>query len=291
MEVKNKIILGTVQFGLNYGINNQSGKVNERDIGEIFNYAHKKNISTLDTADAYGDAINIIGNYHNQNKNEFKIITKFKSTHREIDNLENLVKNSIKQLNISKIFGYLYHSFDDFKKYNYTLQELIALRDKGFIQHIGVSIYTNEQFEELLKYDEIEIIQLPYNLLDNSNKRGELIQRAKALGKIIHVRSVFLQGLFFKDLKTLPDKLLPLKKDLQTIRNITTEYQINMAALALNYALSNPNIDGVLIGVDNLEQLKINIKVAKQPLNQEIIAAIDAIFIQETSLLNPSNWL
>jgi aryl-alcohol dehydrogenase-like predicted oxidoreductase len=286
----NKLILGTVQFGLNYGINNDNGKVDETSVTSILNHAYLNGINTLDTADAYGNATDRIGNYHRQSDYEFRVITKFKSGHSEIDAIKNVVQENLKRLEIPQVFGYLYHSFNDFKKYSGTLKELEELKKEGYIKHIGVSIYTNEQFEELLEYDAVEIIQLPYNLLDNANKRASLIKRAKDLGKIIHVRSVFLQGLFFKELETLPATLLPLKEDLQIIKDVVKNNKISMAELALNYVMSNPNIDGILVGVDSLEQLKMNIKAIEEPLPIAIKEAIDAISVQNIALLNPSNW-
>lgn len=285
-----KIILGTVQFGLNYGINNQSGKVSEEEVNQIFDYSFQNGVSILDTADAYGNATDLIGNYNKQSNNQFKIITKFKSGHSDIAALDKVVTDTLERLNISQIFGYLYHSFDDYKKYSDTLVLLEELKEKGYIKYIGVSIYTNEQFEELLEVETIEIIQLPYNLLDNINQRGDLMKRAKAKGKIIHIRSVFLQGLFFKSLDTLPDKLLPLKNDLQQLKTITIKYQMDMASLALNYVMSNPDIDGVLIGVDSLTQLQQNITAIQNPLPIPVKNIIDNIKVEDTYLLNPSNW-
>ena len=61
IERKNKIILGTAQFGMNYGINNSMGVPEDKDVSSILDYAHKNGINTLDTAIAYGNSEERLG--------------------------------------------------------------------------------------------------------------------------------------------------------------------------------------------------------------------------------------
>lgn len=286
-----KLILGTVQFGISYGINNMTGRIRQEDVFSILNYAQSAGIHLLDTADAYGNAVDLIGKYHATfSSNKFQVITKFKSLEHQETNIEYFVKDSLSRLDTTYLFGCLYHSFGDYLKYKKSPQHLLSLKTIGKIKYLGVSIYTNEQFCIALEDENIDIIQLPYNLLDNQVQRGELMREAKLRGKIIHVRSVFLQGLFFKDINLLPSYLLPLRECLQRLRDLSNIYKIGIAELALNYVANNPLIDGVLIGVDNLPQLKINIQSLGKPLSTEIIEAINSISVPDTNLLNPSNW-
>jgi len=290
LEQVKKLILGTVQFGLNYGIDNNNGKVKEDEVFEILKKAHIYGIRVLDTADAYGNAAELIGAFHRRSKIEFEIITKFKSEYNRLENLEDRIDITLEKLSVNSIFGYLYHSFDDFKKHIDVLEQLISLQEKKKIKHIGVSLYTNEELEDVLEEEYIKIIQLPYNLLDNKNKRGELLRIAKGKGKIIHTRSVFLQGLFFKDVEKLPYALNPLKNDLIKIQQLASNEAEKIAHLSLNYALSNQDIDGVLIGVDNIDQLNQNIKMANKKLSPKVTQEVNKIEVENISLLNPSNW-
>jgi len=89
-ELASKLILGTAQFGLKYGINNQNGKPKEADSHEVMGEAHKLGIRSLDTADVYGDAQEIIARYPHP-KDVFKILSKV-----SIDQDKNL-QNSIKK--------------------------------------------------------------------------------------------------------------------------------------------------------------------------------------------------
>ena len=287
----NKLILGTVQFGLNYGINNEKGKPQKNKVFEILDCAYRNEICLLDTADAYGNAVDIIGDYHRETSQLFDIITKFKIDKNEKVNLTEKINSSLKRLAVDSFWGYLYHSFNDYKNHPEVLKELIAARENGLIKHIGVSIYSNDELLLAAEDKHIDIIQLPYNLLDNNKQRGNLIAIAKANNKIIHTRSAFLQGLFFKDTSTFPEKLSPLISDVKNIKQLTEHHNLDIATLALKYATTNQNIDNVLIGVDSPEQLVSNIQaVTAKNLPSEVIHQIDSIAVSDIALLNPSNW-
>jgi aryl-alcohol dehydrogenase-like predicted oxidoreductase len=133
------------------------------------------------------------------------------------------------------------------------------------------------------------LIQIPYNLLDNSNKRNEILIKAKQKGIEVHTRSAFLQGLFFKNTSELANKIKPLGSYLNSLNDLCDEgYKMN--DLALNYVCSQKNIDKVLIGVDNVNQLESNILSEKKNILKELIKKIESINVKETKLLNPSNW-
>jgi len=289
----NKLILGTVQFGLDYGINNKQGQVSERSIKEILDLAFENGINILDTAEGYGDSQERIGNYHKNSSNIFNIVTKFHaSTHIDASfDIKERVLSDISLLRVEKLYGYMFHSFSDFNKYFDVFKEdLFELKSKGFIHKIGVSVYTNAELEKILETKEIEIIQLPYNLLDNDKLRGKSIRKAKEKGIEIHTRSAFLQGLFFKPVSSLSGNLLGLKDDINNINRLGESHKIKMASCALNYPVSKSYIDKVLIGVDSLEQLKNNIKATENDFDKSIYEKIDCIQIKNTKLLNPSNW-
>ena len=155
---------------------------------------------------------------------------------------------------------------------------------------MGVSIYTNEELEDLLKYDDIDIVQLPFNLLDNSKQRASILKKSKDKGIEIHTRSAFLQGLFFKELNTIPKKISALTSSLKEIKEIAKSYKLEIANLALNYVYQQDFIDNVLIGVDTVDQLNENLKQIETPVSMEIIRRIDEIDTDEKAFLNPSNW-
>lgn len=282
-----KLILGTVQFGLDYGINNSIGKPNIGEIHKILDFAISSGIEILDTADAYGNASEIIGSYFNEKGSVFKVNTKFKGGDKSL--VEQL-QGSLSVLNLAQVDTYFFHSFEDFKSNKAYLTELVLLKESGLIRNIGLSVYDNLEFEKAIITKEIDVIQFPFNLLDNFHQRGQLIKLAKFKGKQLQIRSAFLQGLFFKNLDGLSSTLSPLRPYLIEIKKIAKELGVEMEHLALSYALQQPEIDYVIIGVDNLEQLQRNIKLIKIPISNEIIETINKINVKETKLLYPKNW-
>lgn len=282
-----KLILGTVQFGLDYGINNSKGKPSEKDVFDILEIASKQKIESLDTADSYGDAIDQIGRYHQQRKYRFKILSKFKGVSQ--GELFDQAENSLNKLHIPHFEVYSYHSFADYLDHPFLKDELLSLKNKGLIRKTGISVYTNSELRQVIMDKGIDVIQLPYNLLDNQNIRGQSIDQAKRNNKEIHVRTVFLQGLLFIDVRSIPEKLMPLKPYIQKIRSYCENNSINLQSLALSYAVYNKLIDHVLIGVDTADQLLKNIEsVADLKSSFEYIDR--HINVEEIELLNPVNW-
>lgn len=288
---KKKLILGTVQFGLNYGINNTKGKPSEDAITEILNTAYTSGIHILDTAEAYGDSQERIGKYHKKGIHQFDVITKFSASVKTLPkNISDRIQYNIQQLQVKQLYCYMFHSFNDFFTYfNDFKTELLQLKASGVLKNIGVSVYTNQEFEQVINTADIDIIQLPFNLLDNTNKRGELLKKAKKKGIEIHTRSAFLQGLFFKNTETLTGNLQELTPTLQKLQNLCSTKN-SMADIALNYVYQQETIDYVVIGVDTVAQLQTNLTAVTKNISEEIITTINRIDIEENTLLNPSNW-
>lgn len=283
-----KLILGTVQLGLNYGINNKQGKPSREEAFSILEEAQASGIKYLDTAAAYGDSEEIIGACHQKIGEQFSVLTKFHLKARE--DIGSMVGSTLKRLAITTIDTLFYHSYNDFIGSPNTLRELVLEVEKGRVKKIGVSVYTNQEIERLLDVKEVKVIQAPFNLLDNEQQRADIFKQVKQRGKEIHTRSVFLQGLFFKEPKSISGSLLPLRKDIERIKALANSAKITLENLALNYALSKSYIDRVLVGVDNVKQLRANLKAINTRLPQDVTNEIDQIGVEDISLLNPSTW-
>jgi aryl-alcohol dehydrogenase-like predicted oxidoreductase len=287
----NKLILGTVQFGLDYGINNSKGKPSLDTVFKILNKAWDNGIRILDTAEAYGTSQEVIGKYHKEfPKRKFKIISKLlpNSTIKP-EELKSHLKSNLDLLKIDNFYGYMFHSFDSYSN-NIELQnELVLAKAEGLIEKLGVSLHSNTQLKEVLQNDNFKLIQLPFNLFDNHSKRGELLIEAQNKGVEIHTRSVFLQGLFFKNHDNILSNLSGFIPFLEQINKIKLSHNLSTETLCLQYALQKPYINQVLIGVDNEAQLISNIKYAKQKIELPN-KVIDAINIENQLLLNPANW-
>ena len=288
--MKNKLVLGTVQMGLPYGVNNSVGKISFENSCQILSKAFDLGISTLDTAEAYGDAHRVIGEFHKANPEiKFDIITKIP---HEIDDLkiEERIKNYCHELHVDFLEVLLFHSFDSYQKNLHLLVALGNIKNQGLVKNIGVSVYTNDQIETLLMDDLVSVVQMPFNLLDNESIRGDLMQKLKDKGKKIHTRSAFLQGLLFTDTYSNNAIAQQLSQQLLEIRKLANEENISIASLALGYCVAQKNIDQVLIGVDSIEHLIDNVKAADFQIRKDVTENINAIRVENVDLLNPSLW-
>jgi aryl-alcohol dehydrogenase-like predicted oxidoreductase len=281
-----KITLGTVQFGINYGISNTHGVPSESELKSIFSVASELGIKQLDTAKAYGNSEERIGKLSNS---KFDIITKFPNLDSEKD-LEIALSESLHKLNVSSIYGYLAHNADVLIQKPSLWKVLLEAKKEGKIKKIGYSLYTPEQLERLLDLNCIpDLVQLPYSILDR--KFEKQLSILKQLGTEVHVRSVFLQGLYFMNPNKLPEKLQPLQDSLVELKNLCIENNVSVGEVALNYVISNPNIDKLVIGIETAEQLRENINlVTNWKSNNVLFSKIEAIEVKDKSLLNPVNW-
>lgn len=284
-----KIILGSVQFGKNYGISNVDGVPSDKELKGILDLAFEEGVKTIDCAEAYGNALDRIAQYHVQSGNRFNIISKLKS----LPNLNLAIEKVVAvldKMDIPAFEAILLHDVVGYLNNYHVIETLSEVKKKGLIKKIGVSIYTNEQLEFAIADKNVDIIQLPFNLLDNMSIRGELMTQAKDAGKTIHVRSVFLQGLFFRDIESLPLFFQNLAPELLQIAEIAAEYRMPIRTLALVYTLQNPLIDGVIIGVDSVSQLRENVIASSTSLQKECVNRINSIKVANPVLLNPSTW-
>lgn len=277
-NLSTKLVLGTVQFGCDYGINSV-GRPSEHQVGEILKECLNHGITMLDTSSAYGDSEKVLGR-EVPNKDEFRIISKYPKCSLPVDKK---FDNSLKDLRVKSLYGYLLHHFHIYAGYPEIWRDFIELKESGKVQNIGFSLYTVDELERILS-DGIpfDIVQIPYNIFDR--QFDPYLEKLNDMGVKVHVRSTFLQGLFFKNRETLPTTLLPMKKYLLELDEYAADRGLTVAEVALNSNLQNPYIDGVLIGVDNKEQLLDNISSIKE-------VSIDFNpNIKEKELLNPVNW-
>jgi aryl-alcohol dehydrogenase-like predicted oxidoreductase len=281
-----KLALGTVQFGLPYGINNLSGIPKDEELVSIFSFAKQSGINVLDTAQGYGNSEERIAILSND---EFSVISKFKQLaapfpfHKELE-------ESLKKLKKSSLYGYLAHDGDLLIKNPNWWEGLQLAKQQGLVKKIGYSLYSVNQLEKLLAKQMLpDIIQFPYNILD---RRFEtFFKELNSKGVEIHTRSVYLQGLFQMESSQVPNYLAPIQTYLKIVREIAKRNQLSIGQICLRFVINNPFINKAVIGVDNLSQLKENVSICQlDNLNEEIINELLSIEVKEKNLLNPVNW-
>ncbi len=302
-----KITLGTVQLGIKYGIANRTGKPTENESQKILQYAYHQGINMFDTAPAYGNSEEIIGNFirnipSNKSQKTPEIITKLSPFeilgNEDEDFIYRKVKNSVfeslNRLHLNKIPYFLLHHADDLHKLNGRIVEaLIRLRDEGYLNHIGVSIYNPDEVKLFLEKEELDVIQIPINILDHRLIKTGLLKQLHFKNKIILARSVFLQGLIFINPNELPDTLKIAAHHLYKLAEIANKTNLSIAQLSFCFIRDMKEISSIIMGVDNLDQLKENLNYLDLPplgekLKKEIFSAFTEV---EEKIVNPSKWV
>ena len=251
-----KLCLGTAQFGLNYGINNQKGKISHEEIFELLNYAHNNGISTIDTASAYGNSEAVLGETITRLNKNFKITSKY-PVNTEIRPFQ-WIDTSLERLKTEKVYGYLFHNFSIFREHPDYIDDFLKIKEEKKAEKTGFSLYYPSEAEYILKNNiPCDIIQIPYNIFDQ--RFACLFPDLKNKGIEIYARSVFLQGLFFIEPDKLDKRFDSVRKLIKKIHNTAKDNSVNIAALCLNFVNSNKNISYIIIGVDSVSNLEENI--------------------------------
>jgi len=282
-----KLSIGTAQFGLNYGVNNAYGKVSIQSIKEILEMAKEHGVRHIDTAPAYGVSEEVLGkSWPDSKNNSFAVTTKLPPG-IEPQVLVQTVKDSLKNLNMMNLYGLMFHRFEDFTKTTELVVPILkGLVEEGIVQRYGISIYHPSQLQWLMDNDLVPgIIQLPFSVLDRRFEKFFPILKKK-YNVEIHVRSIFLQGIYFmKD--NLPKHLMAFQVPNQKMLNFAEEINMPYAAFLLSFPFLNQFIDCVVIGFDSVSQFEEILS----NVSGVSLEALDFIYELENEwLLNPSNW-
>ena len=275
-----KLMLGTVQFGMDYGIANTSGKPDVATVKQILFEAFENGVNALDTAPEYGDSEEVIGKTMAELKlsDKFKIVTKIPKIPADCDPekfIESSLKTSLKRLQTEVIAAALIHIEDDCR----YLDVLKSMKQKGLICSAGVSLNTLA-CKDAAK--EADCLQIPASLLDH-----RFDHRFGKAGQHCFVRGAYLQGML----------LMPAEKIF--IREVAERKEklaaigIPMAELALRYLFGKPGSNSILTGVETLEQLRENLRISKlPPLPPEVIDAVEKIVFPalEETYVSPWMW-
>lgn len=283
-----KLALGTAQFGLDYGINNTRGKIPQEEACEILQFCLENEMCVLDTAYSYGKSEGVIGQFIREKNAKFQIISK--TSAENSSELEKCFLESSKRLNVKKIYGYLIHNFEAFKRETKIWDALKKFRRQGKVEKIGFSLYYPEEAEYLLKNQtEANLIQIPFSIFDQ--RFSDILPVLKQRGMEIHARSIFLQGLVFKEPDELDESFWVIKDKLLALQNICRAINIPLTALCINFTHLNPNIDRIVMGVDSLIQLRNNIDfLYHRKVIRQIYSKLKTLRIDNEDVIVPSRW-
>ena len=288
-KLKDKIIIGTAQFGLNYGIANSKGKMKTNEIKKIIKYARTNNIKNIDTAHAYGDSEQRLGNVGIKN---FNVIVKLPATNptQPYDQwVKKSIHSSFKKLKINKADTVLVHNAKFLlnpKMGKKIYEELKKFKNKNIINNIGVSIYSISDLKNIIKKFPMDVVLISLNIFDQRILNKKIINTLKRKNIKIYTRSTFLQGLLLMSKNKIPAKFNRWKKKFDMWFRELEDKKVSAYDACLDFVMKNKDVDKTLIGIDDFKQFKeifkdkpkININYKKFNSNKI------------NKLINPAKW-
>lgn len=291
-----KIGLGTVQFGLDYGVSNPGGITPATEVKNILTLAWKSGITILDTAACYGISEKVIGQSIPEGMS-FEIVTKTPIFNKDrIDKsdatrLKETFLQSLKRMKHTSIYGLLAHHANDLlvKGGPYLWQAMEDLKEKGLIKKIGISVYSPREIEELSVKYRPDLVQVPVNVFDQRMIQGGYLRHLKDLGIEIHSRSVFLQGLLLMSPEELSPYFNPIRPIVMQYHYAMQNQSISPLSAALGFVYQQQEIDYIIVGVNNQSHLEEIIKIVD---NIETLGNLDlsGYAVHDEAIINPSLW-
>tara|TARA_E500000178_G_scaffold344230_1_gene392132 strand:- start:9459 stop:10814 length:1356 start_codon:yes stop_codon:yes gene_type:complete len=251
-----KISLGTAQVGLDYGINNSKGMMNSKNLKAIINYSNLMGIRNIDTAFSYGESESKLGNVGVKN---FKITSKVPHVFSSQKNhIKKFLMTSLKRLKIKKLECLMIHDPYTLKNKGNLMKifnEMLKLKSINLIQKIGVSITDFSDLDFLIKNSPVDVIQVPFNILDQRIKKKFFLEKLEKKNIEIEVRSVFLQGLLFKKKSDIKKMFKKSKYNWDKLNFFFKYDKFSKFSYMLNYVYDQKFIKRIVVGFDDVRQL------------------------------------
>lgn len=278
-----KLVLGSVQFGMHYGISNQHGSPEDIELEKLLRAAKEAGIACIDTAAAYGKAEERLGKY----ASDFELITKLKSG-TTAQNLQSNFEESLRRLKRSSVKALMFHDFNDWRANPELWLELKKLRAKHKTTQIGFSLYDPEELSLLIEADVIpDIVQVPFNLFDRRFEACASIFEKHQIE--VHTRSVFLQGLLFFKAADLPKHFQSIQEKQKGFYDWLASKGRSVLEVSLAHALNQSWIDRVLIGVSTSHELEENL-ASLNTIDSADLKELSFMSESNPEIINPSKW-
>ncbi|MHB0961196.1 MAG: aldo/keto reductase [Pirellulaceae bacterium] len=294
-----RLMLGTVQFGMPYGVANRTGQPTYDDVLAIVAAAVEGGTNCFDTAAAYGTSEVVLGRALRELgiADRVVVVTKVRpltAAERADSSLasraiEQSVEDSRQRLQLDCLPVVLFHREADAKHFDV----LARLRAKGWLRFAGVSCDNRPgPATTFVAAESVAALQLPANVLDRRHQRSGVFGAAALRGVAVFVRSIYLQGLLLMCEDDIPPALcgiVPIRRHLASIANAAG---MQLAELAVRFMLAQEGVTCVLVGVETVAQVRENVAlVARGPLPDDMLRAIDSLTpeIPET-LVTPALW-
>ena len=288
MMLKNtdKLILGTAQIGLKYGIQKQFLNQKKDEIGNILQYCIDNGVTSIDTAIGYGDSETIIGSF---NHPTFKIFTKIPRVPPHVADLYSfcmkLLEQSFRRLNVNSVEGLLLHYSKDYQ-FKGVRKFLNEVKLQKLSKYVGCSIYDPNEFNSFLPHFNIDLVQAPLNALDKRILKDKKAHEMQQNGVKLHARSIFLQGLLTAPIETLDEWFMQWKPLLVRWDQSCKSDRLIKVKTCLNAVIYENSVDSLVIGFDSLSQCKEVLEIYKKHLK----FSMESFTCDDKNLINPSYW-
>ena len=295
-KTASRLVLGTAQLGMPYGIANSTGQPDFDTAVAIIKTAWECGIREFDTAQAYGESEAVLGKALSSLgiANDARIITKLdpKLDPRQGQDIKKAVHRSLERLQLSRLFGLMLHREEWLDDLDRGLESALqALVLDGSVQHLGVSLYTPAMALRALKSDIVDMIQVPANILDRRFADAGVFTLANEKRKQVYIRSVFLQGLLLMKPEDLPVNMGFAKTTLSEIDNLCAQYNYSRQQLALLYVKGKYPQARIIVGAETPTQLEQNINIwINNHISTSEIKASDSWSVVDERIINPSLW-
>jgi aryl-alcohol dehydrogenase-like predicted oxidoreductase len=292
VALADRLVLGTVQFGLAYGVSHKDGAVPAGEVGRILDLAWQSGARTLDTAAAYGESERVIGSF--DASAGFGVITKTvpiraaELGESDVATVEEGFRTSLEKLRRRSVDALLVHNVHNLQgPMGAALwSRLERMRDEGAVTRIGISVYDVSEAEQALERFPIEIVQLPLNVFDQKAVRHGGLERLAARGVVIHARSVFLQGLLLMEPSDLPANVRRAAPMIERWRAECARAGASPLAAALAFVLAQPAVVKLVLGVHSRDHLSAYLAALGQP-----VALPWASFAcEDPAVIDPRTW-
>ena len=281
--------IGTVQLGMNYGIANDGGKPDQEKSFAMLRSAFENGITALDTARAYGNSEEVIGNFLKTWEGETPFITTKIPTYGDNDpallekHVFSSIETSLETLGASKVDAVMLHNVTDMYLYGEKIAKIMEqLLHRGYTDSIGVSVYTGEDVQEMLRYGQYTVTQVPMSIFDPRMIASGMTDRLKQRDFTVFVRSVFLQGLFFLNPDKITDPILleHAAPKIRLLKQIAEAENMSVAQLAIAFMRDTAGVTSLVLGADTPQQVRENIAYFDAPsLNEDVMAKLRKEFV------------
>ena len=291
-----RLVLGTAQLGTNYGIANRSGKPDLKTAKSIINTAWESGICEFDTAAAYGESEQVLGKVLNSLGigNDVKIISKF---HPNLDHLNHkdmkqALEGTLSCLKISQLYGLLLHREGFLDLWDKGLGEILAgFVSSGFVECLGITVYSPKKAIQALNTEGISIVQLPTNIIDRRFEKAGVFGLAEDAGKTIYIRSIFLQGLLLMPSESLPEHMRLAAPVINRLALYAQDIGLTVKELCIGYTKHTFPHSKLIFGAETQAQVKENMECWDVDWPSDLSQKIQREFEEiDEMMLNPSLW-